>query len=121
MKRTLMIVGHPHWRDSFANRHIVDEFARLNPEAVISNVTELYPDGNIDDEAEQKKLLEADIIVMQFPIQWYGCPSTMHKWQEDVLTYGFAYGFGGDKLEGKMLVASFTGATPAEGYSRWGL
>ena len=68
MKKILVIVGHPYWKDSVANRAIIEEFKRINPDAEISNITELYPDGNIDVAAEQKKLLDADTIVLQFPI-----------------------------------------------------
>ncbi len=121
MEKTIVIVGHPYWKDSVANRAIIDELTRINPGAEITNITELYPDGNIDVEAEQKKLLDADIIVLQFPIMWYSCPSVMHKWMEEVLTYGFAYGNGGDKLKGKRLVASFTAGGSADMYSRYGV
>ena len=79
MKKILVIVGHPYWKDSVANRAIIDEFKRINPDAEISNISELYPDGNIDVTAEQKKLLDADTIILQFPIMWYSCPSVMHK------------------------------------------
>lgn len=107
-----MIVGHPYWKDSVANRAITEEFTRINPDAVISNITELYPDGNIEVAAEQKKLLDADTIILQFPIMWYSCPSVMHKWMEEVLAYGFAYGHGGDKLKGKRLIASLPPEEP---------
>ncbi len=120
MQKILIVVGHPYWKDSVANRAIVDEFMRLNPGAVVSNIAELYPDGNIDVEAEQKKLLEADKVILQFPIMWYSCPSVMHRWMEEVLTYGFAYGPGGDKLKGKRLIASFTSGSAADMYSRYG-
>ncbi len=121
MKKILVIVGHPYWKDSVANRAIIEEFKRINPDAEISNITELYPDGNIDVAAEQKKLLDADTIVLQFPIMWYSCPSVMHRWLEEVLAYGFAYGRGGDKLQGKRLIASFTAGGSADMYSRYGV
>ena len=57
MKKILVIVGHPYWKDSVANRAIIDEFKRINPDAEISNISELYPDGNIDVTAEQKSCL----------------------------------------------------------------
>lgn len=121
MSKTIVIVGHPYWKDSVANRAIIDEFVRINPDAEISNITELYPNGNIDVETEQKKLLAADTIVLQFPIMWYSCPSVMHRWMEEVLAYGFAYGHGGDKLKGKRLIASFTAGGTADMYSRYGV
>lgn len=121
MKKILIIVGHPYWKDSVANKAIIEEFSRINPDAEISNITELYPDGTIDVAAEQKKLLDADTIILQFPIMWYSCPSVMHKWMEEVLTYGFAYGRGGDKLKDKRLIASFTAGGSADMYSRYGV
>lgn len=121
MSKTLMVVGHPQWPVSFANKHIVEEFSKVNPSAVVSNLFEEYPDGKIDVEAEQKKLLEADTVVIQFPIEWYGAPSLMHKWFEDVLAYGFAFGHGGDKVQGKRLIASFTTGTPEDAYVVGGL
>ncbi len=116
-----MIVGHPNWKESFANKTIVEAFAAANPNAIISNIGVEYPNDKIDVDAEQKKLLAADTVVLQFPIEWYGAPSTMHKWFEDVLAYGFAFGHGGDKVHGKRLVASFTSGTPADTYTDGGL
>lgn len=121
MNNILIILGHPYWKDSVANRAIIEEFTRINPAAVISNITEIYPDGNIDVAAEQKKLLDADTIILQFPIMWYSCPSVLHKWMEEVLAYGFAYGHGGDKLKGKRLIASFTAGGTADMYSHYGV
>ena len=42
MNKTIMIVGHPYWNDSVANKAIVEEFLRLNPDTVVSNLAELY-------------------------------------------------------------------------------
>lgn len=47
MKKTILIIGHPYWKDSVANRAIIEEFMRINSDAEISNISELYPDGNI--------------------------------------------------------------------------
>lgn len=121
MENVLIIIGHPQWPVSFGNKIIAETFAEENPSATISNLFVEYPDGNIDVGAEQKKLLEADTVVLQFPIEWYGAPSLMHKWFEDVLAYGFAFGHGGDKVQGKRLIASFTSGTPADTYVEGGL
>jgi len=50
-----------------------------------------YINKDFDIEEQQKKLSEADIIVLQFPFFWYSMPSIMQKWFEDVFVYGFAY------------------------------
>lgn len=115
-KNVLMVIGHPDWQHSAANKAIADAFAQTMPEAVISNLGVLYPDFNIDVTAEQRKLLQADIIILQFPFMWYGAPSIMHRWMEDVLSYGFAFGQGGNKLAGKHIILSFTTGTPTPAY-----
>lgn len=118
MKNTLVVIGHPFWQDSTANKHIVENLALIDGSKILfSNIGILYPDGEIDIETEHKKLIEADVIVFQFPIQWYGAPSIMHKYMEQVLSYGFAYGEGGDKLKGKHFIASFTTGGPEYAYT----
>lgn len=111
-----MVVGHPQWENSFGNKTIVKNFVKANPEVVVTNLIVEYPDGKIDVESEQFKIMNADTIILQFPIEWYGAPSIMHKWFEDVLAYGFAFGRGGDKCKGKRLIASFTTGSPASDY-----
>lgn len=46
-----MIVGHPYWQQSLANKTVVGEFGRLLPEAVVDNLGVEYPDFKIDVEA----------------------------------------------------------------------
>jgi NAD(P)H dehydrogenase (quinone) len=56
---------------------------------------------------EQKKLLEADLIVLQFPIWWGSYPAILKGWIERVFTYGFAYG-SAFNLENKSVLLSVT-------------
>ena len=121
MKNILIVIGHPSWEHSVANKGIVKALSGLDNKIVFSNIKTLYPDGNINIEAEQQKLLDADVVVFQFPIQWFGAPSIMHKYMEDVLTYGFAYGPSGSKLKEKHFIASFTTGAPEAAYSRTGI
>ena len=63
----------------------------------------------------------ADRIVVLFPVQWYSTPALMKKYEDDVLTYGWAYGSQGKALQGKeFLVVASTGS-PANAYSREGI
>ena len=43
---------------------------------------------------EQRKLLWADIVILQFPLWWYGMPAILKGWVDRVYAYGFAYGVG---------------------------
>lgn len=68
---------------------------------------------------QQAKVEEADLIVFQFPLWWYGVPAIMKGWVERILTHGFAYDdehmFEHGLLKGKLAMLSLTtGATRAE-------
>lgn len=43
---------------------------------------------------EQRKLLWADVVVLQFPYWWYSMPAILKGWVDRVYAYGFAYGVG---------------------------
>ena len=104
----MIISGHPNLETSHANKAVLDQTLKLLPEAEVSRLDLLYPDFKIDVKAEQEKLINADIIIWQFPFHWYALPALMKKYIDDVYVYGFAYGTGGDKLKGKKLIISFT-------------
>lgn len=117
MGNILVISGHPDYKSSVANRAILNEFRRLVPKAEIVYLDSEYPDFNIDVKREQKRLMEADTIVFEFPFWWYSAPSLMRRYLEQVLTHGFAYGTTGTALHGKRLIVSFTTGAPAEAYT----
>ena len=122
MKNVLIVSGHTDLKnDSVANKQIMEDLKELLPDAEISILDELYPDYEIDVKAEQEKLEKADIIVLQFPLFWYGMPSIMNKWMEDTFKHGWSHGSTGDKLQGKKLIASFTAGAPDEAYQKDGL
>lgn len=117
MKNILIISGHPALRDnSFANKIIMEDLEKLLPEATFDCLSDLYPDYRIDVEAEQKKLVAADIIVLQFPIFWYSMPALLAKWMEDVFVHGFSHGTTGKALVHKKLLLSFTTGAPESAY-----
>lgn len=117
MNKILVISGHPDYKSSLANRAILDEFHRLVPSADIVYLDAEYPDFNIDVPREQKRLVEADTVVFEFPFWWYSAPSLMRRYFEMVLSHGFAYGSTGTALHGKKLIVSFTAGAPEAAYS----
>ncbi len=121
MKKNLIIIAHPNYKDSLANKTIVDTLEEKTQGNTIHNLSELYPDFNIDVKKEQDALLKADHIIFQFPFYWYSVPPILKQWIDVVLSYGFAYGEGGDKLRGKNFVVSTTTGTPVEAYTSNGM
>lgn len=117
MSKILVISGHPDYKSSQANRAILDEFHRLVPTADIIYLDAEYPDFRIDVEREQRRLVEADTIVFEFTFWWYGAPSLMHRYFEEVFSHGFAYGSAGTALHGKKVVFSFTTGASEDAYS----
>ena len=116
MPKVLLVLCHPYYKNSFANKIVVDKLKTFFPDIEIDNTHELYPDEKIDVKAEQEKCLKAGTIIFQFPMMWFSCPHFLSKWIEDVWAHGWAYGSNGNKLEGKKLILSFTMGAPAEAY-----
>jgi len=114
--KTLVLVFHPNMTASRVNRRLAEEMEKQT-DVTVHRVYEAYQDEMIDIAAEQKLLEQHDRIVLQFPFYWYSSPSLLKKWEDAVLTYGWAYGSTGDKLHGKeLLIAVSTGAAK-ENYS----
>lgn len=109
MSKILIISAHQDLNQSTSNRLILDGLEKqLGDKVSVRRLSDLYPDFNIDVAAEQKALTEANVVVLQYPVFWYNVPSILKKWLDDVWTYGFAYGEGGDKLRGKKFFVSLT-------------
>ena len=86
MKNVLIVSGHrDSENDSVANKQIIEDLRELLPDAKISVLDKLYPDFKIDVKSEQEKLEKSEIIVLQFPLFWYGMPSIMNKWHMQLL------------------------------------
>lgn len=119
MKNVLIVSGHPDLKHSLANRTILEEVAKSLPEVHIRRLDALYPSYQFDIAAEQQALLNADLIIWQFPFSWYSVPGLMKLWIDRVFLHGFSHGSHG-QLAGKKLLLSFTTGAPAEAYTAEG-
>ena len=112
-----------------------DDFpVRNNPERLsfIMESGHAYANGHQtpDVVAEQQKLLEADAVVLQFPLWWYGVPAILKGWIERVYAFGFAYGyqngsnqfrFGEGILKGKRALVNVQAGGPMADYGPRGI
>ncbi len=122
MTKILVVSGHTDLKNnSFANKIILGRLNEIMPEAEYVYLDSEYPDWNFDVEREQERLKGADVIVMQFPFFWYGVPSIMRKWMEEVFVHGFSHGSKGKALVGKKLLVSFTSGAAEEMYQFGGV
>jgi putative NADPH-quinone reductase len=114
--KTLVLVFHPDITNSRINRRLAEEMDKQK-NVTVHHVYEAYPNEQIDVAAEQRLLEEHDRIVLQFPFYWYSTPPLLKKWEDEVLTYGWAYGSNGDKLHGKELLLAVSAAGIEEYYT----
>lgn len=121
MKNILVVSGHTDLNNSVANKTILEELQKNLPNADFLILDKLYPTFQINTEAEQQRIVNSDIIVLQFPLFWYSVPSIMSRWIEEVFVHGFSHGSTGNKVRGKKLVLSFTSGAPEEMYQTGGL
>lgn len=119
--KTLIVVAHPDRENSVVNRHWIQDL-QTSPELyTVHELYNAYPDGKIDVVREQKLLEEQDNIVLQFPIYWFSSPALLKQWQDDVLTYGWAYGAeSGYKMKGKNVALAVSAGIHLEDYAQDG-
>jgi glutathione-regulated potassium-efflux system ancillary protein KefG len=116
----LLVVAHPALHRSRANAALL-EAARGRPEITLHDLYEAYADFLIDVEAEQRKLLDHHLIILQFPMYWYSTPALLKEWLDMVLLHGFAYGREGTRLRGKTLLVAVTAGGDADAYHPAGI
>lgn len=118
-----LLAAHPDWRQSRANRSLLDAAQSLQ-RVEVRDLYSRYPDYAIDVSHEQAALTQARLVVLLHPIQWYSMPPLQKLWLDEVLTHGWAYGSGADALKGKDLwLVATTGGPEAsyhpQGYNRY--
>lgn len=114
-----LIYAHPYTERSLANRELLAAIDDL-PFVARRSLYDLYPDFDIDVDAEQRALAAADLVVLQHPVYWYNVPALLKLWIDDVFALGWAYGEGGTALAGKSLQWIVTAGGDQRAYSSGG-
>ncbi len=111
--KNLVIVGHHDFNNSVFNKQLVDKIKNV-PNTTINILDNTF---KIDIAKEQKLLVEAENIILQFPLNWYSVPAVLKNYIDKVFAYGFAYGPEGDKLKNKKYLLSVTTGGPLPYYT----
>ena len=110
-KKTLIIVGHPNIEQSIINKRWIEELQKHQDIFTVHNIAEYYPDEKINVEKEQQLIEAHEKLVWQYPFYNINSPAILKKWIENVITFGWAFGPNGNKLENKSFaLAISTGA-----------
>lgn len=113
--KTLVVVTHPRIETSIVNKRWVEELRKHSEQFTVHELHRTYPDGMIDAPRERALIESHGPLVLQFPVYWFNCPPLLKTWLDDVFVEGWAFGRGGNKLEGrKIALAVSAGITEDE-------
>ena len=113
--KIMALVAHPKISESRLHRtwsNALEDTTKVS----VRKLYHVYPYWRIDTQAEQALLPQYDRIILQFPFYLYGCPPLMKLWIDEVLTFRWAYGPGGNALRGKQIMLAISTGGPAESY-----
>jgi glutathione-regulated potassium-efflux system ancillary protein KefG len=119
------MLAHPAYEKSRINRRLWGALQDLAG-VTFHDLYEAYPEFDIDISREQALLTAADAVVLQHPFFWYSTPALVKQWEDLVLEHGWAYGGGGNALQGKSFLSVITtgggqDAYHAEGHNRFSI
>ncbi|MDU0155137.1 NAD(P)H-dependent oxidoreductase [Bacillus cabrialesii] len=117
--KILVLAVHPHMETSVVNKAWAEELSTYD-NITVRELYKEYPDEAIDVAKEQQLCEQYNRIVFQFPLYWYSSPPLLKKWQDLVLTYGWAFGSEGNALHGKELMLAVSTGSEAEKYQAGG-
>lgn len=107
-------------RDNFTSVKDPDFLKLQVEESHASEVGGFAPDI----EAELRKLEACDLLILQFPMWWFGMPAILKGWVDRVMAMGRTYGYGSiyqtGKFRGKRAMLSLTTGGPEEAYRKGG-
>lgn len=112
---TLVLVGHPRHSESKLNAAMAEAWSLLDGVSV-----RWVGDDRLDVAAEQAAVSQADAVVFQYPLYWYGPPACLKRWMDEVLTWGWAFGPNGGLLGGRTVGCSITVGGKLADYEEFG-
>lgn len=95
--------------------------------SIATEQTKAYQTGTLapDIAAEQEKLRRADLLILQFPVWWFGMPAILKGWADRVFARGFAYmpgrKYDTGMFKGKLAMVAATTGTSADTYAPDGI
>ena len=116
--KTLVIVTHPNLEKSVINKRWAQELEKHPEKFTVHRLCEACPAGNIDVKKEQALVEAHGALLLQFPIYWFGCPSLLKKWMDEVLAFGWAFGpqAEADKMRGRKVALAVSAGIKKEDF-----
>lgn len=95
-----ILYAHPYPSVSRANAALLRSIQGV-PDLAVRSLYDLYPDFDIDAEAERAALESTRLVCFMHPLYWYTTPALLKHWFDQVLARGWAYGKDAKGLRGK--------------------
>lgn len=120
--KTLVVVSHPYPEQSKVISALAAHVASL-PNVEVRNLESLYGNdiNGFDVAAEQQAYEGAERVVYLYPTHWFNITPMLKAYFNEVWSYGWAFGPGGEALKGKTLLAVTSAGAGEPMYSRDGL
>ncbi len=85
LRKVVVLLAHPNFKDSQANKALTDTVKLLEGVSIF-NLYDL--EGPAFEVNEWTQIIsDASAVVFQFPFYWAMAPSMLKKWQDEVFTY----------------------------------
>lgn len=111
----LVLLAHPALARSRVIRPIAAALNAL-PGVTVHDLYEAWPDLQVDVAEEQARVAGHGALVWLHPVYWYSTPALLKEWQDEVLTFNWAYGPEGTALRGKRFGSVVSTGGRAEAY-----
>lgn len=120
--KTLVVVSHPYPEQSKVIKALEQHVATL-PNVEVRNLETLYGSdiNGFDVQAEQQAYEGKDRVVYLYPTHWFNLTPMLKAYFNEVWSYGWAFGPGGEALKGKTLLTVTSAGASEHMYSAEGL
>ncbi|MEK8128906.1 NAD(P)H-dependent oxidoreductase [Paenibacillus filicis] len=119
--KILVIVAHPNLQQSRVNKHWVEALQEHSSQVTVHDLYTSYPEKRLEVQREQTLIAEHDRLVLQFPLQWYGTPSLLKQWLDEVFTTAWLFSPSGRTVAGKEFVLAISIGGAEDTYQAGGL
>ena len=120
--KTLVVLAHPGLGKSVINKRWKEELEKHPDKFFVHDLYGAYPDGKIDADSERKLIEKHGGLIMQFPFYWFGSPSLLKKWMDEVLPppWACAAPEGAGNMVGRKVAIAVSAGIEEKDYGRNG-
>lgn len=117
--KTLILLAHPNIHQSVVHKRWLEEVKQYQNDFTVHDIYAEYPDWDINVKREQQLIEAHDELIIQFPFFWFSCPPLLKKWQDEVISGGWAFR-GGKSFQDRRVRLVVSAGMRKDAYSHAG-